>query len=82
MGGENVQETKEILTAIARVEQDVKYITSELESFKKVQESAIRNDESIRSAHKRIDDVEDSQKWIWRAFGAAVIAFIFDKLFI
>lgn len=92
MGNDSSQE---VLTAIARVQQDIKHMAKQLDSVAAVSEKTIRNEESTKSAHKRIDEVEftigemkSDQKWAWRAIAGgfisivgSIITFVITKLF-
>lgn len=84
-----MQDVSSVLTALARLEQDVKHMSKQLEAISKLTESTVRHNESIKSAHKRIDEVEKAieemradSKWTWRAFAGGIIAYVIDKFFI
>ena len=83
-----MQDVNIVLTALARVEQDVKHMSKQLEAISALSESTVRQGESLKSAHKRIDEAEKAleemkadSKWTWRAIAGGVIAFAIDKLF-
>ena len=60
MEGEGpMQDVNIVLTAIARMEQDIKHMSKQLESISALSESTVRQEESLKSAHKRITEVED-----------------------
>ena len=73
--------TKEILVAIAELQRDIQYMSKQIDKVPEMAESLTRNTESSKSAHLRIDRLEDNNRWAWRSIGGIVIAFIFDKLF-
>ena len=58
MEGEGMQDVNIVLTALARVEQDVKHMSKQLEAISALSESTVRHGESLKSAHKRIDEAE------------------------
>ena len=51
-----MQDVNIVLTALARVEQDVKHMSKQLEAISSLSESTVRQGESLKSAHKRIDE--------------------------
>lgn len=53
-----VDESKQILTALARLEENVKNMNSKMDSFSKVSEMALQTEQSTKSAHNRIDDIK------------------------
>ena len=73
--------SNEILVALAELRQEVKHISKQVESIPNLTETVIRNNESTKAAHVRLNKIEDNQRWAWRSIGGILIAFIFDKLF-
>ena len=53
-----VEETKQILTALARLEENVKNMNSKIDGFSKISELALQTEQSTKSAHNRIDDMK------------------------
>lgn len=53
-----VEETKQILTALARLEENVKNMNSKIDGFGKISELALQTEQSTKSAHNRIDDMK------------------------
>lgn len=63
----------EVLQRVTRVETKVDNIEEKLDRAIRANETAIEALQSSRSAHKRLDKIEDAQKWLWRTFMGAVI---------
>lgn len=70
----------EMLQRITRVETEVVSMNEKLDRAINVNETAIEASQSAKSAHHRLDKIEDNQKWLWRtiagAFVLAITAFI------
>lgn len=82
-------DSREVLTAIASIQQDIKYMSKQIDAVTTISEKTIRNEESIKVAHNRIkdtndeiDQVKDSLTWTWRAIGGSIIVIVVDKLFL
>lgn len=75
-------ESQEVIRAIAALQQDIKHMSRQVETLSAVTEKSIRNEESVKSAHKRIDDTESAidslvkeLKGAWRAIGGGIASF-------
>lgn len=70
----------EVLQRVVRVETKVDSMDEKLDRALTVTEMAVEARASASSAHKRLDKIEDNQKWMWRtmvgAFLVAVASFI------
>ncbi|MGG3307312.1 hemolysin XhlA family protein [Paenibacillus lautus] len=70
----------EMLQRITRVETKVDNMDEKLDRAINANETAVEALASARSAHHRLDKIEDGQKWLWRtiagAFVLAIAAFI------
>lgn len=70
----------EMLQRITRVETKVDNMDEKLDRAINANETAVEALASARSAHHRLDKIEDGQKWLWRtiagAFLLAIAAFI------
>lgn len=75
------------MSAIVAMQQDIKHMSKQLDQVAKTSETVIRNEESIKSAHKRIGEVEsslsadikelkDDNKWLWRTAVGGVLTAI------
>jgi len=71
---------KEVLQRITRVETKVDEMDEKLDRAIKANETAVEALQQAKSAHHRLDQIEDNQKWLWRtiagAFLVAVAGFI------
>ncbi|MNI82352.1 hemolysin XhlA [compost metagenome] len=70
----------EVLQRITRVETKVDNMDEKLDRAIAANETAVEALSSAKSAHHRLDKIEDNQKWLWRtiagAFILAIAAFI------
>ncbi|MCV4233297.1 hemolysin XhlA family protein [Virgibacillus sp. LDC1] len=70
----------EMLQRITRVETKVDNMDEKLDRAINANETAVEALASAKSAHYRLDKIEDGQKWLWRtiagAFVLAIAAFI------
>ncbi|WP_028562258.1 hemolysin XhlA family protein [Paenibacillus pinihumi] len=69
-----MQDTQtEVLQRITRVETLVASMDTKIDRAINANETAVAALESSKSAHKRLDKIEDNQKWLWRTIGGAVL---------
>lgn len=72
----------EVLQRITRVETKVDEMDEKLDRAIRANETAVQALESSKAAHRRLDHIEDNQKWLWRTFAGAflvaVVAFILN----
>lgn len=70
----------EMLQRITRLETKVDSMDEKLDKAIQANETAVAALQSAKSAHHRLDRIEDTQKWLWRtiagAFILAIAAFI------
>lgn len=66
----------EVLQRLTRVETEVVSMNDKLDRAIHANETATEALEKSKSAHKRLDKIEDSQKWLWRTFAGAIIGAI------
>ncbi|MGG4344909.1 hemolysin XhlA family protein [Paenibacillus lautus] len=70
----------EMLQRITRVETKVDNMDEKLDRAINANETAVEALHEAKSAHARLDKIEDTQKWLWRtiagAFVLAIAAFI------
>lgn len=65
----------EVLQRITRVEVKVDNMDEKLDRAITANENAVEALAAAKSAHHRLDKIEDNQKWLWRTFvGAFVLA--------
>lgn len=63
----------ETLQRITRVETKVDSMDEKLDRAISANETAVAALASAKSAHHRLDKIEDGQKWLWRTFAGAFI---------
>lgn len=63
----------EMLQRITRVETKVDNMDEKLDKAIQANETAIEALQSAKSAHHRLDKIEDTQKWLWRTFAGAFV---------
>lgn len=63
----------EMLQRMTRVETKVDNMDEKLDRAIAANETAVEALSSAKSAHHRLDKIEDNQKWLWRTFAGAII---------
>ncbi|PZM61841.1 hemolysin XhlA family protein [Paenibacillus dendritiformis] len=63
----------EMLQRMTRVETKVDNMDEKLDRAILASETAVEALQSAKSAHHRLDRIEDGQKWIWRTFAGAFV---------
>lgn len=63
----------EMLQRITRVETKVDNMDEKLDRAIHANETATEALEKSKSAHKRLDKIEDNQKWLWCTFAGAFV---------
>lgn len=63
----------EMLQRITRVETKVDNMDEKLDRAIQANETAVEALQSAKSAHHRLDKIEDNQKWLWRTFAGAFV---------
>lgn len=53
-----MEESKQILVSLGRLEENFKNMNAKIDNLSKVSEMAVQTDQSVRSAHNRIDDLK------------------------
>ena len=66
----------EILQRLTKVETMVDGMDGKLDRAIMANETAVEALSSARSAHYRLDQIEDNQKWLWRTIAAAILVAI------
>ena len=61
------------MSTMVAMQQDIKHMTKQLDQVAKTSETVIRNEEAIKSAHKRLDNIESDNKWLWRTAVGGVL---------
>lgn len=63
----------EMLQRMTRVETKVDNMDEKLDRAILASETAVEALQSAKSAHHRLNKIEDNQKWIWRTFAGAFV---------
>lgn len=63
----------EVLQRITRVETKVDNMDEKLDRAIMANETAVEALTSAKSAHHRLDRIEDNQRWLWRTFAGAFV---------
>ncbi|WP_374018992.1 hemolysin XhlA family protein [Paenibacillus thiaminolyticus] len=63
----------ETLQRMTRVETKVDNMDEKLDRAILASETAVEALQSAKSAHHRLNKIEDNQKWIWRTFAGAFV---------
>ncbi|MFB5761089.1 hemolysin XhlA family protein [Paenibacillus medicaginis] len=70
----------EMLQRMTRVETKVDNMDEKLDRAIMASETAIEALQSAKSAHHRIDSIEETQKWLWRTVAGAVITVVIGAI--
>lgn len=57
-GNMNVDEAKQVLMSLSRLEENIKNLNTKVDAFAKVSELVVQTDQSVKSAHNRLDDLK------------------------
>lgn len=66
----------ETLQRITRVETNVVNMNEKLDRAIAANTTAVEALQSAKSAHHRLDKIEDAQKCLWRTIGASIITIV------
>lgn len=66
----------EMLQRITRVETTVDNMNEKLDNAIAINETAVKALASARSAHLRLDRIEEGQRWLWRTLATSVITIV------
>jgi cell division protein FtsX len=66
----------EVIQRLAIVETKVDNMDEKLDRAITANETAVEALSSARSAHHRLDKIEDAQKWLWRTIAASIITIV------
>ncbi|WP_144932218.1 hemolysin XhlA family protein [Paenibacillus sp. 32O-W] len=66
----------ETLQRLTRVETKIDNIEDKLDNAINSRDIAIEAQQSAKSAHRRLDRIEDNQKWLWRSVAGSVITIV------
>ncbi|URJ42217.1 hemolysin XhlA family protein [Paenibacillus polymyxa] len=71
----------EMLQRMTRVETKVDNMDEKLDRAITANETAVEALQSAKSAHHRLDKIEDGQKWLWRTISGTIITAVIAALF-
>lgn len=57
-----MDESKQILIVLSRLEENVKNMNTKVDGFNKISDLALQTEQSAKSAHNRIDDIKKDQE--------------------
>ncbi|MGG1650097.1 hemolysin XhlA family protein [Paenibacillus sp. NRS-1780] len=70
----------EMLQRMTRVETKVDNMDEKLDRAITANETAVEALQSAKSAHHRLNKIEDGQKWLWRTVSASAITIIIGAI--
>ncbi|MFC4305814.1 hemolysin XhlA family protein [Cohnella boryungensis] len=76
MSGNEAQVLSEIRERIVRVETKIDAMTDVRDTADEAKDKAVEALDKSKSAHHRIDDIADNQRWLWRTVVGAIIAVV------
>jgi len=68
------------LQRLTRVETKLDNMDGKLDRAISASETAVQALEAAKSAHHRIDEIKDNQKWLWRTVSGTIIAGVIGAL--
>ncbi|MFC4600670.1 hemolysin XhlA family protein [Cohnella hongkongensis] len=74
MSSEEARVLSEIRERVVRLETKIDAMTDVRETAEAARESALEALQSVRSAHLRINEIADNQRWLWRTLVGAIVA--------
>ncbi|WP_348623632.1 hemolysin XhlA family protein [Paenibacillus peoriae] len=79
-----VEETTKALMGIqiqlARMEKTLESVPAMAATLEATRDLAREAMQSTKSAHHRLDKIEDGQKWLWRTVSASIIAIVIGTI--
>ncbi|MFD5020255.1 hemolysin XhlA family protein [Paenibacillus sp. NPDC058367] len=83
-GGGGVMGTEdklvEIQIQLARIEKTLEAVPALASTIEATRDLAREAIQSTKSAHHRLDRIEDAQRWLWRTVGGAIITVIIGAI--
>jgi len=70
----------DIRERVVRLETKIDAMTDVRTTAEEAKETAHEAAISARSAHKRLDEIQDNQKWLWRTVVGAIIAVVITAI--
>lgn len=73
---DTTKELVKIQIQLARIEKTLEQVPALSATTEAAKELAREAMQSVKSAHHRLDRIEDGQKWLWRTVGASAIGIV------
>lgn len=70
----------EIQIQLARIEKTLEQVPTLAATIETTKELAREAMQSVKSAHQRLDRIEDGQKWLWRTLSGAAITIVMGAI--
>jgi hypothetical protein len=74
MSSEEARVLSDIRERVVRLETKIDAMTDVRETAEAAREAALEALQMARSSHKRIDEIADNQRWLWRTVVGAILA--------
>ncbi len=74
MSSEEARVLSDIRERVVRLETKIDAMTDVRETAEAARETALEALQVARSSHKRIDEIADNQRWLWRTLVGAILA--------
>ncbi|WP_255570519.1 hemolysin XhlA family protein [Cohnella sp. CFH 77786] len=71
---EEARVLSEIRERVVRLETKIDAMTDVRETAETAREAALQAAQAAKSAHHRIDEIADNQRWLWRTVVGAILA--------
>ncbi|QMV44476.1 hemolysin XhlA family protein [Cohnella cholangitidis] len=80
MSNEEVRVLSDIRERVVRLETKIDAMTDVRETAEEARDKAIEALQSSKSAHLRVNEIADNQRWLWRTLVGAIIAAVITGL--
>jgi len=74
MSSEEARVLSEIRERVVRLETKIDAMTDVRDTAEAARDTALEALQSAKSAHLRIDEIADNQRWLWRTLVGAIVA--------
>ncbi|MCD9020515.1 hemolysin XhlA family protein [Cohnella silvisoli] len=74
MSSEEARVLSDVRERVVRLETKIDAMTDVRETAEAAREAALEALQVARSAQKRIDEIADNQRWLWRTLVGAILA--------
>jgi len=80
VSSEETRVLSEIRERVVRLETKIDAMTDVRTTADEAKEKAIEALDKAKSAHHRLDEIKDNQKWLWRTVAGTIIAGVIGAL--